>query len=138
MKKQNKTKVCTRCHKSKPRKLFYIKRSSKDGRTGRCIVCELVVKKQRYGPKMLKAIMIRMRIRKYGVSAEQYDAKIKKQKNKCAICGQPKPKSLDHNHKTKKSRGILCIHCNFLIGQCRESIRILRRTIKYLKFWRKK
>lgn len=63
----------------------------------------------------------------------------------CAICKRPesiilsgtheKPKRLaiDHCHKTKKIRGLLCQKCNTSIGAFNESIEILNSAIEYLK-----
>jgi hypothetical protein len=54
----------------------------------------------------------------YGVTKDQYLALHKKQKGKCALCGW-KPKSnqrrlsVDHCHKSKAVRGLLCMHCNY-------------------------
>jgi Recombination endonuclease VII len=81
---------------------------------------------------------------RYGPDArESFDAAWKLQGGKCAICGlQLNSKStkgdyktavaLDHDHKTKKFRGILCRHCNFGIGNFRDSIEILSSAVKYL------
>lgn len=45
----------------------------------------------------------------------EYDKKLKAQDGKCAICRKPpklKRLCVDHNHKTKKVRGLLCTYCN--------------------------
>jgi len=53
-----------------------------------------------------------------GMTIEQYDALFASQGGRCAICGSPpqddKKRRLvvDHNHKTEKNRGLLCIKCN--------------------------
>lgn len=41
--------------------------------------------------------------------------------------------SLDHDHKTKKFRGIICHPCNVLLGQARDSEEVLLGAIEYLK-----
>lgn len=56
----------------------------------------------------------------------------------CGICGTKIPGgnggwSVDHNHKTKKFRGILCNSCNGLLGFCKDKIKILKRAISYLR-----
>jgi hypothetical protein len=56
----------------------------------------------------------------------------------CEICGTKVPGgnggwSVDHNHKTKKFRGVLCNSCNALLGFCKDQIRILKKAISYLK-----
>lgn len=62
------------------------------------------------------------------------------QKGECKICSihfsqLKKPLAVDHNHKTGKIRGLLCYHCNWLIGHAKERIEILNRTIAYLKHY---
>lgn len=51
----------------------------------------------------------------YGLTAAQYDALLKRQGGRCAICrAKPKSKRLavDHDHKTGAVRGLLCSRCN--------------------------
>ena len=49
----------------------------------------------------------------YGLSLEDYDKMVEKQHGECAICKEPEEKLLvDHNHRTKKVRGLLCAPCN--------------------------
>ena len=51
----------------------------------------------------------------YGLTATQYDALLKLQGGRCAICrAKPKSKRLavDHDHKTGAVRGLLCSRCN--------------------------
>lgn len=52
--------------------------------------------------------------RRYGVTPEQYKQMIEQQDNKCAICGGQEATrlSIDHNHRTKVVRGLLCRPCN--------------------------
>ncbi len=63
-----------------------------------------------------------------------YNTLNSRQKGKCAICNK-KSKSkmvIDHNHKTGKIRGLLCIQCNSGLGMFRDSRKVLSRAIKYL------
>jgi hypothetical protein len=79
-------------------------------------------------------------LRKYNLTLEQYQQMLQDQHNKCCICGiefddsrmRTRP-CVDHCHKTKKVRSILCSNCNSAIGLLREDTFILKRTIKYLK-----
>jgi hypothetical protein len=80
---------------------------------------------------------------KFGITEPEYNAKLIKQKNKCAICGTLQEKikirlCVDHNHKTGQVRGLLCRECNFMIGRSKESIAILNKAIKYLTKWNTK
>lgn len=61
-----------------------------------------------------------------------------KQKGCCAICGthQANLKTtlcVDHNHQTKKIRGLLCNRCNLLLGMAHDNPEILQKAIEYLK-----
>lgn len=40
---------------------------------------------------------------------------------------------MDHNHKTKKVRELLCSRCNAAIGYLFESVEIAKRLILYLE-----
>jgi hypothetical protein len=40
---------------------------------------------------------------------------------------------IDHDHKTKKFRGIICTWCNSAIGHAKDSVLILKSIIKYLE-----
>lgn len=56
----------------------------------------------------------------------------------CAICGTTQFRgrrgwTLDHNHKTKKFRGILCDRCNKLLGFAGDSSAVLNQAILYLE-----
>ena len=39
---------------------------------------------------------------------------------------------VDHNHATKKVRGLLCVNCNIIIGNSFEDKNILANAIEYL------
>lgn len=73
----------------------------------------------------------------YGISVEQYNFILKKQKGVCAICEKPNTHGrrlcVDHNHKTGKVRGLLCHLHNRFLGAIQEDISILLASIKYLR-----
>lgn len=47
---------------------------------------------------------------------------LKKQKNKCAICGRKNQAwCLDHDHETGRIRGVLCRGCNSVEGKFRKA-----------------
>lgn len=53
----------------------------------------------------------------FGITREQYDDILRRQKGCCAICGRhsdefTKRLAVDHDHHTKEIRGLLCSYCN--------------------------
>lgn len=75
---------------------------------------------------------------KYGITMDEYETTLKSQNGKCAICREEKKVNgknlaVDHDHKTKKNRGILCHRCNMGIGYFRDDEELLKKAIKYLK-----
>src|SRR5450756_334040 len=77
--------------------------------------------------------------RKYDHSPEDFDQLLASQGGRCAICRTEKPNgyqqswSVDHDHKTNKVRGILCFHCNSVLGNAKDSVKVLEAAISYLK-----
>ena len=76
----------------------------------------------------------------YGIELEDYNLMLKKQNGKCAICGSTSSNSkrtehfsVDHDHKLKKVRSLLCHKCNFAIGYSKDSVETLNKAIKYLE-----
>ena len=80
----------------------------------------------------------------YNMSPEEFKARIKKQKNRCAIClrkerhtnYQTKKRqslSVDHSHTTGKNRDLLCQDCNRGLGIFDDSAKLLIRAAQYLK-----
>ena len=73
----------------------------------------------------------------YGITPEDYDNILKSQLGVCAICFKP-PKNgkklvVDHDHLTKKVRGLLHDICNQMLGLAKEDTTILFSAIQYLK-----
>jgi hypothetical protein len=79
----------------------------------------------------------RRRLKRYGLSEEQYNNMLLLQKNKCAICEViltvGRGTHVDHCHATGKVRGILCYYCNTMLGQAKDSTQTLQKAILYLK-----
>jgi hypothetical protein len=75
------------------------------------------------------------RLRKYGLTPQQFDSMMTLQSGACAIC-KTKEKGfpmIDHCHSTGRVRGLLCMQCNQGIGKLKDSEMLLRAAIKYLK-----
>jgi len=76
---------------------------------------------------------------RHKLSEDQYLALLRKQKNRCAICRKrfidtPKYRCcVDHCHKTKRVRGLLCHRCNVAIGLLDEDPVRIGRIVGYLR-----
>lgn len=75
-------------------------------------------------------------LKKYGITIAQYAAMLDMQGGVCAICGvTPKKRRLavDHNHKTKQVRGLLCTQCNRGLGWFRDAEAHLLKAAAYIR-----
>jgi hypothetical protein len=73
--------------------------------------------------------------RRYGITLEKYQSILDMQGGVCAICGKAKEEILhvDHDHATGKVRGLLCGHCNHVLGFGKDDMTLFEKAIKYLK-----
>ncbi len=74
--------------------------------------------------------------RLYNLTEEQYNQLLIYQNNRCAICKEEFINvkiCIDHNHVTKKIRGLLCDNCNMMLGKVHDHPAILFNAIKYLE-----
>ena len=76
-------------------------------------------------------------LKKYNITSKEFNDFYHKQNGACGICKIPQNKLkkalyVDHCHTTGKVRGLLCGHCNFLLGHAKDNIAILAEAIKYL------
>lgn len=84
------------------------------------------------------------RLKLYGLTLGAFEALLKSQDGKCAICHRPpQPRrdgkgrqysqlDVDHNHSTNKVRALLCYNCNAILGHAHDSSDVLRSAIAYL------
>jgi hypothetical protein len=121
------SKSCTTCKIEKPKIEFHRDHRISDGLESRCKPCN----DKRARKNELN--------RYYGLTEQDYELIKDKQNNGCAICGSNVSDSLhrrlsvDHCHKTKKVRGLLCTKCNNGIGNFNDDILLLKNAIKYLE-----
>ena len=77
-------------------------------------------------------------LRRYGITLEQIDEILLQQDHKCALCGKSLregKRCVDHDHITRKVRGILCQPCNIKLSYFEfiyTNEKLLRKTIQYL------
>lgn len=69
---------------------------------------------------------------KYGVSPQDIKRMLDSQNGKCVGCGL-NPTDLDHDHLTGKNRGLLCRHCNLILGHARDNPEVLEKLAVYLR-----
>jgi Autographiviridae endonuclease VII len=73
-------------------------------------------------------------LKRYGISAAEYDALLAKQGGVCAICRKHSKRRLcvDHCHLTGTVRGLLCDRCNLGLGYLKEDQASLVAALAYL------
>ena len=80
----------------------------------------------------------------YGIDKDEWYWMLKEQNYQCKICkkelkerekgrGKKSEICVDHDHKTMRVRGLLCVQCNLLIGHAKEDVSILNSAIIYVK-----
>lgn len=120
-------KRCSRCQQLKPLTEFYTRKGTKDGLRCECKICGKMWENKKARKQLLK---------KYGLAFDDYKKLFIRQRGVCAICGEPQLNGslcVDHNHENGKVRGLLCFRCNFLIGQAKDDINILKIAMEYLE-----
>ena len=75
---------------------------------------------------------------KFGLSLEGFEKLFNMHKGKCWVCNGPptgrwKRLHVDHCHKTGKVRGLLCHNCNTALGHLRDSTKIIKSLLKYIR-----
>jgi hypothetical protein len=77
--------------------------------------------------------------RVFGISTSDYNRMLKEQRGGCAICGRRTPGGkgkhfhVDHCHRTKAVRGLLCHGCNTGIGALGDDPARLRKAADYIE-----
>lgn len=70
---------------------------------------------------------------KYGITTSEVEELKVKQNGLCAICFEvPIKWCVDHDHKTKRVRGLLCHNCNVALGHFRDNPQIIKQSLEYL------
>lgn len=77
-------------------------------------------------------------LRLYGLTQADWDALVRKQKDRCAICQTSRPGGrgerwhIDHDHVTGQVRGLLCHRCNMGVGFFLDDPEILAAAARYV------
>lgn len=138
--------VCTHCRVFKEWEYFSLNRIAPNGRKSLCKSCQNKKEKERINkwkksdPIAWKEARWHKHLKSaYKMSIQDYNNLLKNQNGVCKICKR-KPEDcrdkklfVDHCHTTLKNRGLLCYHCNTVLGMANDSISILENAIEYLK-----
>lgn len=108
---------CLECKEIKPRTHEFFEQRYGDFR-GECIPCR---------NKKQKAARIK---RAFNGTLAEYEEIMRDAQ--CAICGAAEKLVLDHCHDKGHVRGVLCNHCNSMLGFARDDQHTLQCAIKYL------
>ena len=132
-------KTCTKCGiekqdtEFKKKQVYKTKSGPKITINNLCVPCTRISakeSKERHPYTWIKT--------KFKVSEEEAEFWYKKSRKYCEICGirwekDKIPLCVDHDHSTNEIRGILCKHCNHVLGHARDNIKTLENAIKYLR-----
>lgn len=85
--------------------------------------------------KILKHRSKALRKYHYGITLEVFQQWVAAQNGRCAICKEVPTKTLqvDHDHATGQLRDLLCMSCNSGLGFLKDSQKILKAALRYLK-----
>lgn len=99
-------------------------------------------KKYAEDPEWREELKLKKRAGGLGITKEKWDKMFDNQDRRCAICKSDDPGglkgwNLDHCHKTKTIRFILCVRCNIGLGQFRDDPKLLRMAADMLEKFNK-
>lgn len=139
--------ICVECSRLKKDRWFKAKLLADPGWNARQKAKDRARHPEKYKARMAKFVSSRTeeywlttRAKRYGLSLASFLAMYEAQGGKCWICSKPcdlRGKAhicIDHCHKTKRVRGLLCQTCNKSIGQFKDDPALLRRAAEYLEF----
>ncbi len=137
-------KTCTECNKEKPETEFYVQKHRNNRLFPKCKQCHKDIsianakKHRKTDPERIAAQDRKYKLKRYGLTPEDYDRMLAEQGGVCAICGSSDPSDrwdsfhVDHCHSTGKVRGLLCSHCNHILGKANDDPSVLLAAIQYL------
>lgn len=122
---------CSKCRDWKPPEQFNKNNTQKSGLHYMCRPCANTSVRSYNLPA------------KYGISVATYAEMLLAQGGKCACCGlqfnmegkKADRPCVDHNHKTKEVRSLLCSRCNLAAGNVLDSSERAEKLAGYLKKW---
>lgn len=134
---------CGVCAEDKPVDEFHVHNGVSRGRQYHCKTCQRARPKSTSSPTDHRRWSLKTL---YGLTVDQYAELFAAQDGRCAICQCPKNpwtpgggqrgrwRSLvvDHDHRTNRLRGLLCVNCNIGLGHFKDSAVHLAAALTYL------
>jgi len=130
------TKTCNVCGETKDVEQFYLLRKGGTRRKAKCIACNRVAMRDYMrGRKLTEEEKTRKRLKKYGITLDEYHEMSEAQGHCCSICDKNDPNKLfvDHCHQSGQVRGLLCLNCNSLLGHAKDNSDFLMSAVMYLR-----
>ncbi|WP_089403800.1 endonuclease domain-containing protein [Geodermatophilus saharensis] len=112
---------CPVCRQAVPHPQYVRSSRTASGFGSRCKSCHNATNKAAY------------RQRQYGMSDAELGELRVEQGDRCAICGEPDPQHLDHDHRTGRVRQWLCQRCNHGLGLLRDDPAVLHAAAGYVE-----
>lgn len=114
-------KFCPECGRTKVSAAFGTDSRRKDGRAKHCRACVVKLRKLSGETEKRRRRVQVARLATYGLTLQSFAALWNYQGGLCPICRRALKlgtggHSVDHDHKTGETRGILCVRCNTLEG----------------------
>jgi len=141
-------KRCAGCGEEKSVTDFYRNPVGMPGYRPYCKPCHSARRREQYqragGSALPHAQLLK---REYGMTPADYEALLRRQAYRCAICRRPETKrssktgepfrlAVDHDHVTGKVRGLLCHRCNQIVWALEENHTTLDAIAKYIENFR--
>ena len=146
------TKQCTKCNNIKELDQFNIDSRVASGLQNVCRICRNRHLRERYklnpkkgiassrlwqakNPEKVEDTQLK---RRYGITLDQKKQLLNDQGHSCPLCLRHqeklnRPLMVDHCHKTKKVRELLCFTCNTALGLINDDINIALRLVQYIQ-----
>lgn len=138
------TKTCYECEQTKPVNEFLKGRSL-------CKVCQKQRNAEEYASganprRSYDGVFATSIMRYYGLTMDDYELMLKRQAYRCAVCRRPETKlrkngepyrlAVDHDHVTKKARGLVCHKCNMIVWALEENHTLIPAIFAYVEKFR--
>src|ERR1700677_572837 len=138
------TKHCKKCDLDKPLGDFHNSARAKDGRWAYCKGCSnaraLAWYHENKDSAEYRDFSFRQRLKRYGMTEEDYAALLARQGGGCSVCGVAEGLVIDHDHGCCPSkrgccgkcvRGLLCQRCTRVFGNLEDSAQLVRALLRY-------